>query len=276
MNCCYVLYYHKMRKERKSYVITKYLREIMFSIYCLYKYSGIDPRITFFVSSKSASLFDDFCNQLFDNKLIHQRSSIGFSPVPWGTKTLAWCAAMTEFDSFLFLDTDVKFIKELPVNMFSNKSMLFCPGNPKHINKTRKLVKKYFKTKIGKNVGLPVTWFNRHGEPDVDYVKLRDNLNKTLATIEKAMKRKEAGKGYCGAGKGVDDQMVMSITLKKMGISPKQVTSNPDLFSSRDSVYYAHDHNLFTPHCDVNDAIRWFCDKGVDVSRYLMDDVKKR
>ena len=272
LNCCYVLYLQHLRKRNRSqkietteYVVRKYIQELILSIYSLYKFSGIDPKITIFISKKSAALFDPFCDELISKNIIHEKTLIGFSPVPWGTKTLAWCAALSEFERFLFLDADIKFVRSLPIDKFCNRSMLFCSGNRKHVAKTRRFVNDYLGIKINKGVGLPITWFNRNGSPQVNYSKLRKKLERTLKLVERYVRKH-------GSKKGIDDQMIMSAVLYMMGIRAEDVTSDSRIFSATRNIYYKHNHHLITKHCNVNDAIHWLCDKGINASRYLVKD----
>ena len=99
----------------------------------------------------------------------------------------------------------------------------------------------------------------------MDHIKLHNKLIKNLAVINKAIKKRKKKKG-------IDDQMVMSITLRQMKVNFKSVTSPYHIFSTTKSIYYKHSHHLITKHCDVNDAIRWMCDRGIDATKYMILD----
>lgn len=266
LNCCYVLYLqHLRRKENPEYIVEKYVRELILSIYSLYKFSGFDPKITVFISDQSATLFEGFCNELIDKEVICGKSLVGFSCVPWGTKTLAWCKALSEFEEFLFLDADIKFIQDLPAEKFFDRSMLFCTGNRKHVAKTKKFVRDRLGVSIAKGVGLPITWFNRNGKPEVDYLKLKKSLRANLKIVERYVSKQ-------GPKKGIDDQMIMSAVLGKMGIRPEDVTCPSRTFSATRNIYYRHNHHLTTSRCNINDAVQWLCDKGVAAEKHFVEN----
>jgi len=250
LNILYTLWFDKRIRHHHSRDVKKrkleILKQFLLSLYTVYQNSGCSPIVYVYIAKKD-KYFVSRIKQL--HELVHEIRLVNYIKVPWCTKVLCFIEAFKRLNHFLYLDSDVKIIKKLPIYEFNNETLKFMSFGPfkKNINMPRLSSSMFKKSKklrnyIIKTMQVPnyigqvcsgTVFMNKDGQYNFDFNEYSRQLLLCLAVLQ----RKPPIRPF------IQDQIIFTSALLKMGFDNhlRDFMFSPSLFyKARRSNYFIH------------------------------------